>query len=311
MRAILIAGPTASGKSSLATALAERLGGAVINVDSMQVYRELRVLTARPSVADEAQVPHHLYGHLAASERSSAGRWLSDAAAVLERLERAGTMPIFVGGTGLYFKVLTEGIADVPEVPEDLLRDWRGEAERLGAPVLHAILARRDPATAAALAVNDAQRIVRALSVLDATGRPLSEWQEREAAPPPLKLAETVPVFLDPPRELLRETINARFDEMLGAGALEEVETLRALNLDPALPAMRAHGVPHLIAHLEGRIELARAAARAKGDTRRYAKRQRTWFRHQMSGWRRVDPTAQATAETIESIARRVEPVGS
>lgn len=285
IRAILIAGPTASGKSALALALARQLDGVVVNADSMQVYRELAIVTARPDAADEARAPHRLYGCVPAGERFSTGRWLRAAQHELATASGAGKMPIFVGGTGLYFKTLTHGLADVPAVPEALVRDWRAEAERVGSAVLHAILARRDPATAAAVRPADTQRIVRALSVLDATGRPLAEFRRGAARPPPLPLADCLAVFLDPDRDWLRGRIDARFGAMMEAGALDEVRALRALGLDPSLPAMRAHGVPHLLAHLEGRTDLATAVARSKGDTRRYAKRQKTWFRHQMAGW--------------------------
>lgn len=289
-RAILIAGPTASGKSALAMALARRHGGLVVNADSMQVYDALRIITARPGPDEEAAVPHALYGHVPAGERYSTGRWLSDARAVLERAQADGLVPVFVGGTGLYFKALTEGIAAVPPVPDQLMQDWRAECALVGAPMAHALLAARDPDSAARIAPTDSQRIVRALSVLDATGRPLADWLSEPPEPALLALGQCDAMFLDPDRPALYERIDARFDAMLKAGALDEVARLRAQALDPSLPAMRAHGVPHLIAHLDGHIPLDVAVRRAKGDTRRYAKRQKTWFRHQMAGWRVVQP---------------------
>lgn len=304
-RAILIAGPTASGKSALALALARLFGGVVINADAMQVYRELRLITARPGPDEEAAAPHRLYGAVPAAERFSTGRWLEAAGAEIAAAEAAGRMPILAGGTGLYFKALTEGLADIPAVPEALARDWRAEAERVGAPLLHAILARRDPETAALVEASDTQRIVRALSVLEATGRGLAEYHGGPAKPPLLALTECRAVFLDAERDWLRARIDARFDVMMRAGALDEVRGLMALGLDPSLPAMRAHGVPHLAAHLAGRIDLATAIARAKGDTRRYAKRQRTWFRHQMPGW---ESLAVGPETELEALVAAVQP---
>ena len=286
--AILIAGPTASGKSALALDVARKWNGIIINADSMQVYDALRIITARPTPADEAAVPHRLYGTVPADTRFSVGRWLDAAAAALRAAKEAGLMPVFVGGTGLYFKALTQGLAAVPPVPEDMLQNWRAEADRVGPEMLHDILAHRDAETAAQLSPGDTQRIVRALSVLEATGRSLADWQQAETAPPLLALEDCRAVFLDPDRALLHQRINARFDEMIGAGAMEEVQALMALQLDASLPVMRAHGVPHLIAYSEGRSDLATAIMRGKGDTRRYAKRQKTWFRHQMPGWLHV-----------------------
>lgn len=302
-RAILIAGPTASGKSALAVHLAARLDGVVINADSMQVYRELRIITARPTPEEEAAAPHRLYGTVPAAERFSAGRWLEAAKAELAAADEAGRVPIFTGGTGLYFKALSEGLSDAPAVPEDLLQNWRAEAERVGAPVLHDILAKRDPDMAAMLKPGDGQRIVRALGVLEATGRSLLDFQREQVAAPILKRDDCAAVFLDPDRAWLYPRIDARFARMVEEGALDEVRALMALKLDASLPAMRAHGVPHLIAHLDGRIGLDRALARSTGDTRRYAKRQKTWFRHQMPGWRALamdgDTDAAALAAAV------------
>lgn len=302
--AILIAGPTASGKSALAIDVARACNGVIINTDSMQVYDALRFITARPTPDGQAGVPHRLYGSVPAATRFSVGRWLEAAARELEAARAAGTLPIFVGGTGLYFKALTQGLAPIPPVPEDALQNWRAEAERVGSDMLHAILAGRDAETAGQLDPADTQRIVRALGVLDATGRSLADWQSAETAPPLLALEDCRCVFLDPERGDLHQRINARFDSMMADGALEEVRALLALELDASLPVMRAHGVPHLIAHLEGRSDLVTAVARAKGDTRRYAKRQKTWFRHQMPGWPHL-PVEDASALLLRSLLFR------
>ena len=287
VRAILIAGPTASGKSALALRLAERLGGAIVNADSMQVYRDLRLLTARPGPADEARAPHRLYGHVDAGEAYSVGRWLGDAGRVLGK---AGERPpIVVGGTGLYFKALLEGLSAIPPVPEAVRAEVRAMAAAEPAERLHAALAARDPLTAARLEVGDRQRVARALEVLAATGRPLAGFLAAREAPL-LDPAACVRLFLAPDREALKRRIDARFDAMLDLGALEEVQALRRRGLDPALPAMRAHGVPWLMQALDDRMALTEAIARAKADTRRYAKRQLTWFRHQGEGWTWAPP---------------------
>jgi tRNA dimethylallyltransferase len=292
---ILIAGPTASGKSALALALAERLGGTVINADSMQVYRDLRTVTARPTPAEEARVPHRLYGHVDAAENYSVGRWCADARAALAEAEREGRLPILVGGTGLYFKALTQGLSAVPPTPPEVRAAVRARCEALGAPALHAELMRRDPAMAQRLRPGDRMRIARALEVLEATGRSLSDWH-RDGMPAILDPDAVLKVFLVCERAALYRRIDARFDAMLAAGALEEVRALVARRLDPELPAMKAHGVPWLRRHLAGEITLAEAAAGGKLDTRRYTKRQVTWFRHQMPGWTWVTPEAAETA---------------
>jgi tRNA dimethylallyltransferase len=299
-KAILIAGPTASGKSALALALAERVGGAIVNADSMQVYRDLRILTARPAAQDEARAPHLLYGHVDAAENYSVGRWLADAAAALAEAGQAGRRPIFVGGTGLYFKALTRGLSSIPPVPREVRERVRGEAEGVAAPDLHARLARGDPRTAAALRPSDRQRIIRALEVLTATRRPLAEWQEQPGTPL-IAQADTVPVFLAVDRSELHRRIDARFDAMLRDGALDEVRALAARKLDPRLPAMKAHGVPWLLRHLAGEISLAQATAGGKADTRRYARRQETWFRHQLPDWPWIEP-----AQAFEYVCRKL-----
>ncbi len=289
MRAVLIAGPTASGKSALALSLAERIGGTVINADSMQVYGDLRVLTARPTPEEEARAPHLLYGHVDAAEDYSVGRWLADARRVLAQVERVQRLPIFVGGTGLYFKALTQGLSVIPPVPREVRERVRGEAEGAASAELHAKLASADPQTATKLQPSDRQRIIRALEVFAATGRPLAEWQEKPGVPL-IRPEETVAVFLSVERAALHARIDARFDAMLEAGALDEVRALTRRKLDPSLPIMKAHGVPWLMRHLAGEISLEEAAAGGKADTRRYAKRQETWFRHQLAGWNWIEP---------------------
>jgi tRNA dimethylallyltransferase len=288
VRAILIAGPTASGKSALALALAERCSGVVINADSTQVYRELRILSARPSPEEEARVPHALYGFIPACEAYSAGRYLTDAARAIAAARAAGRIPVVVGGTGLYFKALLEGLSPIPTVPEAIRARWRAEARRLGAAVLHQLLIERDPRMAARLRPTDPQRLVRALEVLEATGRSLADWQQIPGEP--LLSAETaIRLVVSPDRTELYRRCDTRFDAMLERGALEEVAALRALALDPTLPAMTALGVVPLLAHLAGDLTLDAAVAQAKAETRRYAKRQLTWLRRNMIAWKWLD----------------------
>ena len=290
-KAVLIAGPTASGKSALALALAEQTGGVVINTDSMQVYRDLRVLTARPTMEEEVLVPHRLYGHVDASINFSAGAWVADAAKTLGEARVQSRLPIFVGGSGLYFKALTRGLSAVPPIPTDIRNSVRARLERDGVEALHAELARRDPVSAERLKPRDRSRIARALEVVEATGRSLTDWH-REGLPPLLPSGEFTALFLSPERDALYARIDARFDAMLKAGAPEEVERLAARKLDPLLPAMKAHGVPALIRHLNGEIRLEEAATIGRADTRHYAKRQFTWFRHQLPEFEWVTPEA-------------------
>jgi tRNA dimethylallyltransferase len=301
-RAILIAGPTASGKSAAALELARRLNGTVINADSMQVYRELAVLTARPGPAEAAGVPHRLYGEVPAAEAYSVGRWLADAEAAIAASQGEGRLPILVGGTGLYFKALIEGLAPVPNVPPEVRGYWREEGEKHGQEALLAALAERDPLMASRLSSSDPQRIVRALEVVDATGVSLAEWQGASARPV-LASGAALKLVVAPEREPLYAAIDARFDVMLAQGAVEEVRGLLDLDLDPGLPAMRAHGVRELAAYLEGRISLDEAAAKARTESRRYAKRQMTWARRYMAAWEWV-PDAAAAAAT----AMRIKP---
>ena len=289
--AVLIAGPTASGKSALAIEIARRSGGTVVNADSMQVYADLRVLSARPSPAEEAMVPHRLYGHVDGAVNYSAMRYAADVTSLLAELRAAGSLPILVGGTGLYFKAVTAGFSAMPPVPEAVRSAFRTHAEGRETSALHAELAACDPAMAERLRPSDRMRIMRALEVFRATGRSLASFQgERE--PGPLGHVPTLRLFVHPEREEVRERIDRRFEAMMGEGALDEVARLKERGLDPLLPIMRAHGVPGLIAHLDGKITLEEAIRRGQADTRAYAKRQVTWFRHQMQGWEAVAPVA-------------------
>ncbi|QEN87153.1 tRNA (adenosine(37)-N6)-dimethylallyltransferase MiaA [Labrys sp. KNU-23] len=293
--AVLLAGPTASGKSALALALAERFGGSIINADSMQVYRDLAVLSARPDAGETARAPHLLYGHVDGAINYSVGRWRADAAAALDDVRRQQRLPIVIGGTGLYFKALERGLAEMPAVPDSVRDTVRAKAEGLETQALHAWLNEKDPAMANRLRPSDRQRLIRALEILEATGRSLSEWQGEPHSPPLLDADKCLRLFLSPERAELYARIDRRFDLMVGQGAIEEVRALSQRGLDPALPVMRAHGVPGLCRYLAGEIRLDEAIAGAKADTRHYAKRQFTWFRHQMPGWRFVEP-AQALA---------------
>lgn len=290
--ACLIAGPTASGKSALASRIARAHDGVVVNTDSMQVYADLRLLTARPDAAEEATVPHRLYGHVDGATNYSLGHFARDAAALLAELD--GRMPVFVGGTGLYFRALEQGFSELPPVPEEIRAAIRREAEGRPTEALHADLARLDSEGAARLRPSDRMRVMRALEIFAATGRPIASFYG-DPVPGPLAGLRLAKFFLAPDRTLLRERIDARFLAMMAAGALDEVAALRARRLDPMLPVMRAHGVPGLIAHLDGTLGLDDAIAKGQADTRAYAKRQFTWFRHQMGEeWRWVDPEAEA-----------------
>ncbi|TIX15190.1 MAG: tRNA (adenosine(37)-N6)-dimethylallyltransferase MiaA [Mesorhizobium sp.] len=294
--AILIAGPTASGKSALALDLAERQGGIIVNTDSMQGYSVLDVLTARPGSTDLARAPHHLYGHVHPSVAYSTGAWLRDVTKLIEDGLLAeppgGTFVerpvIFVGGTGLYFRALAEGISDMPEIPTAIRDRWRYELKEQGAERLHRILMREDSAVGMQLRPTDGQRIVRALEVLDASGRSIAEWQAARGRPL-IDRDSARFLVIEPDRAELVGRIETRFDRMLNVGALDEVRELLALNLDPDLPAMKAIGVRELQAAMAGQLGFAEAIERAKIATRQYAKRQATWFRHQLGPeWRRL-----------------------
>jgi tRNA dimethylallyltransferase len=297
--AILLAGPTSSGKSALALRLAESCCGAIVNADSMQVYGDLRIITARPTLAEEARVPHLLYGHVDAMENYSVGRWCVDARTALGELRERGLIPIFVGGTGLYFKALTSGLAAVPPVPSQIRVRVRERLMREGAAALHDELARYDPVSAARLMPADRARVTRALEVVLATGRSLSDWH-REGMPAVIDPAKAVKIFLSVERQELYRRIDARFEKMLASGAIEEIKALAGRNLDPALPAMKAHGVPWVVRYLKGEITLAEAAEGGMRDTRRYTKRQATWFRHQLPDWDWVEP------ENVEALIRSI-----
>lgn len=275
--ALLVAGPTASGKSALALALARRLDGVVINADAMQVYAELRLVTARPSPADEALAPHALYGVRPAAEPGNAGWWRTEALAAMARTRADGRLPILCGGTGLYFAALTEGLAAIPDPGEAARAEARLLLAEHGPTALHAALAKVDQATAARLRPSDSQRVTRAWEVWRGTGRGLAAWQAIRPEPSGWRFTA---LLLDPPREALRAAIARRFDAMIGQGALAEVAALLALGLPPGLPAMRALGVPELALHLAGDIPLAEAVRRACLASGRYTKRQATWFRH-------------------------------
>ncbi|MDE3175350.1 MAG: tRNA (adenosine(37)-N6)-dimethylallyltransferase MiaA [Pseudomonadota bacterium] len=291
-RALLIAGPTASGKSALALRIARERGATLVNADSMQVYRDLRVLTARPPVEEERLAPHLLFGEIDGAENFSVGRYEARAREILARV--AGAI-VFVGGTGLYFRALTQGLSEMPAVPDEIRARVRESAVGRETPALHENLARVDPASAARLRPSDRQRILRALEVHAASGRSLSEFQ-RQRGEPALRAGEWRGLFLAPEREALKRRIAERFAVMLQMGALAEVAALAARGLDPALPIMRAHGAPHLMAHLRGEMSLEAAAALGVRDTKAYAKRQFTWARHQLPDFTWIAPEDAARA---------------
>lgn len=288
--AILIAGPTASGKSALALDLAERKGGVIVNTDSMQGYSVLDVLTARPTAAELARVPHYLYGHVHPSIAYSTGAWLRDVMKLIDEGTLSERPVIFVGGTGLYFRALAQGISEMPDIPQPIRDRWRYELREQGAAKLHRILLREDSAAGMMLKPTDGQRIVRALEVLDASGRSILEWQTARGRP--LIDRDSARFFvIEPDRAALVERIEARFDRMLEKGALDEVKQLTSLGLDPDLPAMKAIGVRELQAAMAGELSFSEAIGRAKIATRQYAKRQATWFRHQLGPeWLRLRP---------------------
>jgi len=282
---IVIAGPTAGGKSAIAARLSAELGGVVINADSMQVYRDLRILTARPGPEEEMRVPHALYGFVDGGDAYSAGRYATDAGRALGEARERGLRPIIVGGTGLYYKALLDGLSPMPAVPEDVRARWRGEAAAEAPGGLHGRLRDLDPRMAERLAPGDTQRILRALEVLEASGVSLLEWQQGPRAPV-LDATDTVRLVVSPPREELYRRIDRRFEAMVQVGALEEVAKLAALGLDPALPIMNALGVRPLLRHARGGIGLEEAVAAGQTETRQYAKRQLTWARSNMIAWR-------------------------
>lgn len=286
--AILIAGPTASGKSRAALRMARRVAGTIVNADSMQVYSLPRLLTARPDAAETALAPHRLYGHVDPAKAYSTGQWIRDVEQLAEAGDFRHSVPIFVGGTGLYFRALLEGLSPMPGIPPEIRRKWRERLASEGAERLHAILSRRDREAADGLQPADGQRIVRALEVLEVSGRSILSWREGRGRPL-VDVASARLLVLAPNRKRLAERIDRRFDAMLARGALEEVRKLLELGLDPALPAMKAIGVRELAAVIDGTISLEEASVRAKAATRQYAKRQSTWFRNQFGPeWRRI-----------------------
>ncbi len=288
--AVLITGPTASGKSALALDWARRTEGVVINADSMQVYDTLRVLTARPSDEDMAGIRHVLYGHVPAGRAYSTGGWLSDIGHVLADLKGQGRMPVIVGGTGLYFRALTGGLSDMPVVPDEIRAGLRARLAEEGAAALHEALLEADPQTAARLQPTDAQRILRALEIFAATGKPLSAFQGK-AGPMLVDPARAKKLVVLPDRAVLAGRINRRFAAMLSGGAVEEVRALLALGLATALPVMKAIGVPEIAALLRGGMTCDEVIERGSASTRQYAKRQMTWFRNQLdASWERLSP---------------------
>jgi tRNA dimethylallyltransferase len=286
--AVLIAGPTASGKSALALDIAEREGGIIVNADSMQVYAVLDLLTARPTAADLERAPHALYGHVHPSVAHSTGAWLRDVARLAGEGRLSGRTPIFVGGTGLYFRALTEGLSEMPDIPAAVRAGWRERLAAEGPGALHRLLAARDPEAAAAIGPGDGQRIVRALEVLEGSGRSIRHWQAARGRPLVDRSTARF-IIVEPPRAALRKRIAERVGRMIEKGAIEEVKALLALGLPPSLPAMKAIGVGELAMAIEGRVPLEEAARLAVTATGQYAKRQSTWFRHQLGPeWQRL-----------------------
>ncbi len=302
---VVVAGPTGSGKSALALDLASAFQGGIVNADSQQIYRELRVLTGRPSAEEEAIVPHRLFGALPAATRCSAGRWLGLALQAIEEFRRLGRLPIVVGGTGLYLKALIEGIADVPAPSPEAVAEARAERARLGGEAFRVELARFDAEGAAHIPAADTQRLVRAYAVVRATGVPLAEWHRRGNQGVRIPPGRFLVLALAPPREALGRRLEARFDSMLEQGALEEARALEKLDLDPTLPALKALGVRELLAHARGEATLAEAVAAANRATRQFAKRQETWLRHQLAGTHTFRAFGESVGEEARALVTR------
>ncbi len=297
--AAFIAGPTASGKSAAALMLAEKLGGEIVNADALQVYADLDILSARPTQGEMGAVPHHLFGFLDGSERCSAGRWAREAARVIGEVGARGRMAIVVGGTGLYFKALEDGLSPIPAVPDEAREAARAALEKLGLEAFRNELIARDPG-AARIAPGDRQRLTRSWEVLAATGRPFSAFQAEARAP--LIAPARARIVIEPEREALYAACDARFDRMLARGGLEEARRLRARNLPEDLPVMKALGAAELIAHLGGALTLDEAADLARRNTKRFAKRQLTWFRNQAAGWPKAVTPEAAVAAVIDAL---------
>lgn len=291
--AVLIAGPTASGKSDVALGLAERLNGTIINADAMQVYEGLRILTARPSPEDEARVPHRLYGTVPASTAFSVGDWTAAATQAAIEVTGAGRLPIFVGGTGMYLSVLSEGISPMPEIPADIREEVRGIPDRQSLAELYEMVRKVDEASAERIGPTDPQRLMRALEVFRATGEPLTSWQQKPREKP--FEGRFARIVLAPERQWVYDRIERRFDAMMISGAMQEVEALAKRGLDPDLPLMKALGVEDLIRVQCGKSSLEEAVTEIKTKTRRFAKRQMTWFRNQMITWNRVETQEMET----------------
>ncbi len=290
---LFIAGPTASGKSASALQVAEALDGEIINADAMQIYRDLRVLTARPSDDDLLKTPHHLYGTMEGKEQCSAGIWARAASEIIIDVQARSKIPIVAGGTGLYYKALEEGLSPIPDVPEEIRAEGQALFAQIGPDAFWHLVISFDPAMER-LATNDRQRLIRAWEVYEMTGMPLSQYQALPREP--LVSGEIKKCLIAPPREHLYRNCDQRFDAMLENGAVDEVETLLASELDPSLPLMKSLGVPELASYLAGEITLDAASERAKRNTRRFAKRQMTWFKGQAGDWPRIDDAQEAVA---------------
>ncbi len=303
MKPILIAGPTASGKSGLALAIAREFEGVVVNADASQVYQELQIISARPSQEEMEQVPHKLYGHVSGGSAYSTGTWLEDVTQVLKELEAANQRAIIVGGTGLYFQALLSGLSNIPQINEDIRKFWRQEADRLGGHELHKVLQTKDPIMAERLNPGDRQRVTRALEVIESTGRSLSLWQQ-QTGPALLDLSQTVPFVLQIDREVLYQRIDERFEQMVHQGGLEEVKALLDHRFDEGLPIMRALGVPELSTYIKGDMSLDQAIDQAAQQTRRYAKRQLTWLRRNMISWDSIH--AQQMKSNLSNIFSKI-----